>query len=108
MLIAVSLVSGGGACDRAAGSQDGMEAAVLAAPEQLGPPYSPEPLVQRLMEIFLLGKESPCASAQKRRVASEAWLDLVVAADVARTRFWLAHEDDVTQACPFLDRKSVV
>ena len=58
--------------------------------------------MQRLMEIFLLGKESPCASAQKRRVASEAWLDLVVAADVARTRFWLAHEDDVTQACPFL------
>ena len=59
---------------------------------------SPELLVQRLIAIFLSPEESPRASRMPR-VSIEARLELLVAADVARVRFWAAHEDAAVRAC---------
>ena len=59
---------------------------------------SPESLVARLMAMFLGEGEVPRASRLKE-LASEGLLLLIVAADVACTRFWKAHMDAVKSAC---------
>ena len=52
----------------------------------------------RLVAMFLGEGEAPRAS-RLGQVASEGLLLLVIAADVASTRFWKAHVDAVKRAC---------
>jgi hypothetical protein len=59
---------------------------------------SPESLVSRLMAMFLGEGEAPRAS-RLGELASEGLLLLIVAVDVACTRFWKAHIDAVKRAC---------
>ena len=57
-----------------------------------------EQLLRRLARIFLCEGEAPRPSRWDE-VRNDAALELVVVADVARTRFWGAHEEEVVAAC---------
>lgn len=106
MLIVPSNVAGASTSARAAFVQDGSSGADDVIPLQLL--YSPDSLVQRLVAMFLGETEAPRESG-KGRLASDARLELVVAADVARVRFWKAHEHEVTRACApaLIDKQEV-
>ena len=106
MLIVPSNVAGASTSARAAFVQDGSSGADDVIPLQLL--YSPNSLVQRLVAMFLGETEAPRESG-KGRLASDARLELVVAADVARVRFWKAHEHEVTRACApaLIDKQEV-
>mmetsp|Transcript_68699 Transcript_68699/g.206039 ORF Transcript_68699/g.206039 Transcript_68699/m.206039 type:complete len:109 (+) Transcript_68699:1224-1550(+) len=95
MLITHSNVAGASASAHAAVVQDRSSAIQPAHPCPL---LSPESLFLRLVAMFLGEAEVPRASRIDEGVASEARLELIVAANVARVRFWKAHEDEVTRA----------